>query len=237
MIEYRNISKRYNDKYIIEDFNLTVERGDFVTIVGSSGSGKTTILKMVNGLVKPTSGEILVGGKSISEQDIIELRRSIGYAIQGSILFPHITVEQNIAYVPHLRGERNIRTSILQWINSVGLSEEMLSRYPSELSGGEQQRVGIARAMITNPPIILMDEPFGAVDEITRSQLQTLIKELQAESRATILFVTHDISEALYLGSKTLILNGGKVEQYASPIEIRENPVNDYVRSLIKISI
>ncbi len=234
MIEYRNISKRYNDKYIIENFNLTVNQGEFITIVGSSGSGKTTILKMVNGLVKPTSGEILVGGKSISEQDIIELRRSIGYAIQGSILFPHLTVEQNIAYVPHLKGDKNIKVLIKQWIKAVGLNEEMLSRYPSELSGGEQQRVGIARAMITNPPIILMDEPFGAVDEITRSQLQKLIKELHADSGATILFITHDISEALYLGTKTLILYDGNVEQYASPKQIRENPTNDYVRSLIK---
>ncbi len=237
MIEYRNISKRYKDKYIIEDFNLTIEQGEFVTIVGSSGSGKTTILKMVNSLVKPTSGDILVGGKLISEQDIIELRRSIGYAIQGSILFPHLTVEQNIAYVPHLKGERNIRAALLQWIRAVGLNEEMLRRYPSELSGGEQQRVGIARAMIANPPIILMDEPFGAVDEITRSQLQGLIKELHVESGATILFVTHDISEALYLGTKTLILNGGRVEQFATPNKIRKDPANDYVRSFINASL
>ena len=237
MIEYKNISKLYNDKYIIEDFNLTIAQGEFVTIVGSSGSGKTTILKMVNGLVKPSMGDIFVGGKSITEHDIIELRRSIGYAIQGSILFPHLTVEQNIAFVPNLKGEKKIKTSIQKWIRAVGLKEEMLSRYPSELSGGEQQRVGIARAMITNPPIILMDEPFGAVDEITRSQLQNLIKGLHVESGVTILFVTHDISEALYLGTKILIVNGGRIEQFASPLQIRENPTNEYVRSLIKSSL
>ncbi len=236
MIEYKNISKRYNEKYIIEGFNLDVAQGEFVTIVGASGSGKTTILKMINGLIEPTSGEILVEGRLISEQDIILLRRSIGYAIQGSILFPHLTVEQNIAYVPHLKGEKNIKPMIQQWIKSVGLSEEMLKRYPWELSGGEQQRVGIARAMITNPQIILMDEPFGAVDEITRSQLQKLIKRLHADSGATILFVTHDISEALYLGTKTLIINGGKIEQFATPDEIKNAPANDYVRSLIGAS-
>ena len=234
MIEYKNISRSYNGRNIIEDFNLTVEQGEFVTIVGSSGSGKTTILKMVNGLIAPTSGEILIGGCPIAQQDIIELSLSICYAVQGSVLFPHLTVEQNIAYVPHLKGEKNSTDNIIHWIEAVGLNKEMLERYPSELSGGEQQRVGIARAMITSPNIILMDEPFGAVDEITRSQLQRLIKELHTQSGATILFVTHDISEALYLGTKTLILNSGKVEQFATPSHIMTTPASKYVRSLIK---
>ncbi len=234
MITYKQIAKRYNEQYIIRDFNLTIEPGEFVTLVGSSGSGKTTLLKMVNGLVAPTSGEILIAGKPIVEQDIIALRRSMGYVIQGSVLFPHLNVEQNIAYVPHIKGDHNIRPAILQWLEAVGLNKEMLKRYPSELSGGEQQRVGIARAMITNPHIILMDEPFGAVDEITRAQLQQLIKQLHAESGATILFVTHDIAEALYLGTKTLIMQAGKIVQFATSQEIKERPANDYVRSLLK---
>ena len=173
-IEFKNIKKQYGDKVIIEDFNLSIKEGEFLTVVGSSGCGKTTLLKMVNGLITPDKGQVLVKGKCTQEVNLIELRRNIGYAIQGSVLFPHMTVEENIAYVPHLWNKKNkskTKSAINKWMKIVGLEKDLLKRYPSELSGGQQQRVGIARALAASPDILLMDEPFGAVDEITRSSL------------------------------------------------------------------
>ena len=167
MIEFRHVRKAYGDKVILKDFTLSVEKGEFVTIIGSSGCGKTTALKMVNGLLDPTDGDILIEGESIREKDQTQLRRNIGYAIQGSVLFPHMTVEQNIAYVPNLlnkRDKKKTREAVSTWMKIVGLDEEMRERYPAELSGGQQQRVGIARALAASPEIILMDEPLGAVD-------------------------------------------------------------------------
>ena len=181
MIEFRHIRKAYGDKVILKDFTLSVEKGEFVTIIGSSGCGKTTALKMVNGLLDPTDGDILIEGESIREKDQTQLRRNIGYAIQGSVLFPHMTVEQNIAYVPNLlnkRDKKKTREAVSKWMKIVGLDEEMRERYPAELSGGQQQRVGIARALAASPEILLMDEPFGAVDEITRAQLQTELHQI-----------------------------------------------------------
>lgn len=175
VIEYRNVSMVYGDKEIIHGLSLAVEQGEFVTIIGSSGCGKTTLLKMVNGLVVPTGGDVFVEGKSTRELDLTELRRNIGYAIQGSVLFPHMTVYQNIAYVPSLlnkRDKKRTQRAVSKWMDIVGLEEALLERYPSELSGGQQQRVGIARALAASPEILLMDEPFGAVDEITRASLQ-----------------------------------------------------------------
>ena len=174
LIEFRNIKKSYGEKVVMENFDLQVDRGEFVTIIGSSGCGKTTALKMVNGLIHPDQGDILIDGENIREKDQTQLRRNIGYAIQGSVLFPHMTVEQNISYVPDLLNGKNrakTKEAVSKWMKIVGLDEELKERYPAELSGGQQQRVGIARALAASSEILLMDEPFGAVDEITRPHL------------------------------------------------------------------
>ena len=236
-IEYKNIRMAYEEKVIIENFNLAVEKGEFVTIIGSSGCGKTTILKMVNGLVRPVSGKILIDGRSIREMDLTALRRNIGYAIQGSVLFPHMTVEKNIAYVPNLINKKDkakTAQAVEKWMRIVGLDEELKTRYPSEISGGQQQRVGIARALAASPEILLMDEPFGAVDEITRSSLQDEIARIHRETGITILFVTHDIDEALRLGTRVLVMNEGRAQQFALPREILNHPATDFVRQLIR---
>lgn len=235
-IEFRNVKKIYGDKTVIENLSLTIEKGEFVTIVGSSGCGKTTALKMINGLIEATDGDILVDGENIRDRNLIELRRNIGYSIQGSVLFPHMTVEENISYVPNLLNKKDkakTKAAVSKWMKIVGLDEEIKNRYPGELSGGQQQRVGIARALAASPSILLMDEPFGAVDEITRGQLQDEIKRIHGETHITILFVTHDISEALKLGTKVLVMNGGGIEQYDTPNNILKNPATDFVKQLV----
>ncbi len=236
IIEFRNIKKAYGGKVIIEGFNLSVAQGDFVTIVGSSGCGKTTILKMINGLIEPTEGEILINNENITGMDIIQLRRNIGYAIQGSVLFPHMTVDQNISYVPNLLNKsdkQRTKAAVSKWMQIVGLDEEMKERYPDELSGGQQQRVGIARALAASPEILLMDEPFGSVDEITRNQLQIELRRIYEKTKITVLFVTHDISEALKLGTKVIVMDKGVIQQYASPQEILNNPATEFVKQLV----
>lgn len=236
IIRFDNIKKSYGNKTIVEEFNLLIEKGEFLTIIGSSGSGKTTILKMINGLIKPESGKVFIKNKNIEEENIINLRRNIGYAIQGSVLFPHMTVEENIAYVPNLLNKKDkekTNLAIKKWMDIVGLEEDMLNRYPDELSGGQQQRVGIARSLAASPDILLMDEPFGAVDEITRGQLQEEILNIYNKTRITIIFVTHDISEAIKLGTKVLVMNEGKIEQYSEPKEILINPATDFVEALV----
>lgn len=238
-IEFKNIKKQYDNKVIIEDFNLSIKEGEFLTVVGSSGCGKTTLLKMVNGLIIPDKGQVLVKGKCTQEVNLIELRRNIGYAIQGSVLFPHMTVEENIAYVPNLWNKKNkskTKSAIDKWMKIVGLEKDLLKRYPSELSGGQQQRVGIARALAASPDILLMDEPFGAVDEITRSSLQDEIIRIQKKANITVIFITHDIREALKLGTKVLVMDNGKIQQLATPNEILNNPSNDFVKKLVKRS-
>ena len=203
--------------------------GEFVTIVGSSGCGKTTAFKMINGLIDATEGDILIDGENIKDKDLIELRRSIGYSIQGSVLFPHMTVEENISYVPNLLNKKDrakTRAAVSKWM-------KIKNRYPGELSGGQQQRVGIARALAASPSILLMDEPFGAVDEITRTQLQDEIMRIHRETKITVMFVTHDISEALKLGTKVLVMNHGNVEQYDTSSEILKNPATDFVAQLV----
>ncbi|OUP48720.1 ATP-binding cassette domain-containing protein [Lachnoclostridium sp. An181] len=234
MIRFQNIVKKYGEKTIIDDLCLDVKRGEFVTIIGSSGCGKTTLLKTVNGLVEPNEGDVLVNGASIKDVDLISLRRRIGYSIQGNLLFPHMTVEENILYVPHLIGKhKKKRETAIKWMRMLRLDEELLSRFPDQLSGGQQQRVGIARALAAEPEILLMDEPFGAVDEITREQLGREIKEIHQKEKITILFVTHDIDEALYLGTKVLVLDQGLIQQYDSPTNLITHPANEFVRKLI----
>ena len=237
IIEYKNICMAYGEKTIIENFNLSIEKGEFVTIIGSSGCGKTTILKMVNGLVEPVSGEVLVEGNSTRQADLTMLRRNIGYAIQGSVLFPHMTVEKNIAYVPNLlnkKDKKRTEQAVTKWMNIVGLEDSLRGRYPAELSGGQQQRVGIARALAASPDILLMDEPFGAVDEITRGSLQEEIARIHRETGITVLFVTHDIGEALKLGTKVLVMDAGSIQQFAPPHEILHAPATDYVKKLVE---
>jgi len=236
-VEFRNIRKAYGEKTIIDNLSLTIEKGEFVTIIGSSGCGKTTLLKMVNGLIAPDAGDVFVMGKNIRDEDQVMLRRNIGYAIQGSVLFPHMTVEQNISYVPNLlnkKDKKRTENAMEKWMKIVGLDESIRSRYPAELSGGQQQRVGIARALAASPELLLMDEPFGAVDEITRSQLQSELKAIYEKTGITVLFVTHDISEALKLGTKVLVMDGGRIEQYAPPEELLQCPATEFVRRLVE---
>lgn len=236
-IEFKHVKKVYGEKVIIDDFNLKITPGEFLTVVGSSGCGKTTILKMINGLIIPDEGQVLVHDQCTQAVDLIELRRGIGYAIQGSVLFPHMTVAQNIAYVPNLLNKNDKKRTyeaLSKWMKIVGLDEELIHRYPSELSGGRQQRVGIARALAASPDILLMDEPFGAVDEITRSTLQDEILRIHHQENITIIFVTHDINEALKLGSRVMVMDQGKVVQLASPREILEHPKTEFVRKLVQ---
>ena len=235
MITFTHIYKSYNGKEIIPEFNLTIESGTFLTIIGTSGSGKTTVLKMINGLVLPDKGEIHINGKNILAEDLIALRRNIGYVIQGNILFPHLTVAENIAYVLHLKkySQTDIAHIVTEKLQQVNLPPELANRFPHQLSGGQQQRVGIARALAANPNIILMDEPFGALDSITRKQLQRELKALHQLSGATIVFVTHDITEALTLGIKVLVLDKGVIQQYDTPEMIKQHPANELIRELV----
>lgn len=236
IIKLEGVFKSYRDNKILKDFNLDIKKGEFLTIIGSSGCGKTTILKLINGLLTPDDGKIYVGGEDISKVNQIELRRSIGYVIQGVGLFPHMNVRKNISYVPNLtkrESKREIELKVEKLIKVVGLSEDMLNRYPSELSGGQRQRIGIARALAASPSILLMDEPFGAVDEITRKLLQEEILRIYKEFNVTIIFITHDIKEALKLGTRVLVMDKGEVIQLDAPQEIIENPRTNFVRQLI----
>lgn len=238
IIRMENVKKSYGQENVLQGLSLDIEKGEFLAVVGSSGCGKTTMLKMINGLIRPDSGKIIVEGQDISETDLIALRRGIGYCIQGSVLFPHMTVEENVAYVPELlngRDKAKTRAAVSKWLRTVGLEEDMRRRYPSQLSGG-QQRVGIARALAASPEILLMDEPFGAVDSITRAQLQTEIKEIHRKTGVTIVFVPHDISEALYLGTRVLVLDKGEIQQYDTPENIIDSPRNQFVKALVEKS-
>lgn len=235
IIRFCQVWKSYGNQSILQNFSLDIFKGEFLTIIGGSGSGKTTLLKLINGLQNPDKGQIFVEGKDVSHSNLIMLRRNIGYAIQGIGLFPHLTIRKNIAYVPSLfahKDRKKIQHQVIRLIRMLGLDESFLDRYPSELSGGQKQRIGIARALAANPPILLMDEPFGAVDEITRQILQDEIRLLQQELKTTVVFVTHDIQEALKLGSRILVMNEGKIEQLATPETILKSPASAYVASL-----
>ena len=236
-VELKHIKKSYDQNPVLADFDLTVPKGEFVTMIGSSGCVKTTVLKMINGLIEPDEGEILLDGESIRGKDMTKLRRNIGYAIQGSVLFPHMTVEDNISYVPNLLNKRDrqrTKQAVKKWMDIVGLAPELKERYPDELSGGQQQRVGIARALAASPELLLMDEPFGAVDEITRGQLQDELRRIYEKTGITVLFVTHDISEALKLGTKVLVMDQGEIVQYDTPQEILAHPASPFVERLIR---
>lgn len=237
-IQFRNISMRFGSKQIIENLSLDIEEGHFVTMLGSSGSGKTTLLKMVNRLIEPSNGKILINNKDIKNMDIIELRRNIGYVVQQIGLFPHVTVEKNIATVPELNGwdKQATKKRVSELLELVRLPySEYGKRYPKQLSGGQQQRIGVARALAANPKIMLLDEPFGAVDAITRQELQKQIKNLHQELEGkTFLFVTHDINEAFFLGDKVVIMDKGKVLQYDTPENIVKNPQTEFVQELLK---
>ena len=239
MIEFRSVSKRFPDGTLaVDDFSLVLPSRKTTVLVGSSGSGKTTLLRMINRMVEPTSGVIEIDGESILDRNPVLLRRSIGYVMQNSGLLPHFKVIDNVATVPVLNGvtRRVARDQALALLETVGLTRELAGRYPSELSGGQQQRVGVARGLAANPNILLMDEPFGAVDPIVRAELQHEIIRLQRELDKTVVFVTHDIDEAFLLGDQVVILeNGGRIAQIGSPTEIMSNPASDFVAEFIGI--
>ncbi|SFB03474.1 betaine/proline/choline family ABC transporter ATP-binding protein [Clostridium frigidicarnis] len=236
MIEFKNVTKKIGSKTILKDINLKIEKGNLIVLIGSSGCGKTTTLKMINKLISPTSGEIYINSKPISKENTINLRRSIGYVIQSTGLFPHMTIRENISLIPKLKNEssEDINKKTYDLLNMVGLSpEEYLDKYPSQLSGGQQQRVGVARAFATDAEIILMDEPFSALDPITRASLQEELFSLQQELAKTIIFVTHDMNEAIKLADKICIMDNGAIAQYDTPENILRNPVNDFVVDFI----
>ncbi|MEX1307803.1 MAG: ATP-binding cassette domain-containing protein, partial [Eubacteriales bacterium] len=234
VIEFKNVTKSYDGgEAIIQDLNLSIPEGELVTILGPSGCGKTTLLKMVNKLIVPDSGSIFVNGVDIQDIDTIDLRRAIGYVIQQIGLLPHLTVKQNINYVLSLqkKGAEIKDARAVELINLVGLDASFLDRHPRQLSGGQKQRVGVARALAANPAIILMDEPFGAVDEIARTILQDELIKIHGELKKTILFVTHDIEEALKLGTKIILLNNAKIEQIGTREELIFHPKSEFVKT------
>ncbi|OVE68181.1 proline/glycine betaine ABC transporter ATP-binding protein [Clostridium diolis] len=236
MIEFKNVRKDFKNKTILKDITLKINRGELVAIIGSSGCGKTTTLKMINRLIKPTAGKIFINGEDIASKDVIKLRRNIGYVIQQTGLFPHLTIRENIEMIPKVEklNKVSIEKRTLELMDMVGLnSNDFLDRYPTELSGGQQQRVGVARAFATNPEIILMDEPFSALDPITRVQLQEELIDLQSKLRRTIVFVTHDMDEAIKIADKICIMNKGEIVQYDTPENILKNPINDFVSEFI----
>lgn len=236
VIRFESVSKAYGDRVVLDNLNLSIGKGEFMMVIGGSGSGKTTMLKLINGLLAPTSGRVYVDGKDISKMNQTLLRRNIGYVIQGIGLFPHMSVRKNIAYVPNLWNRHDkARTAcaVESLARMMGLEEEILDRYPSELSGGQRQRVGIARALAARPEILLMDEPFGAVDEITRKMLQNELARIHHETGVTIFFITHDIKEALRLGTRVLVMNRGRIEQLGVPDEILQAPQTAFVRELV----
>ncbi|WML53053.1 ABC transporter ATP-binding protein [Neobacillus sp. PS3-12] len=235
LIQFQNIVKKYRTKTIIRNFSLDIEDGQLVVFIGPSGCGKTTLLKMINRLTQPTSGKIFLNGTDISKMNPIELRRNIGYVIQNTGLFPHMTIKENLELIPKLKGESMdlIEKKTVELLKMVGLTEEYLQRYPKELSGGQQQRVGVARAFSTNSDIILMDEPFSALDPVTRSALQEELYQMQKELNKTIIFVTHDMDEAIKIADKICLLKDGDLLQYDTPENILKNPTNDFVENFI----
>lgn len=239
MIEFRSVSKRFpNGTLAVDDFSLVIPSRKTTVLVGSSGSGKTTLLRMINRMVDPTAGDVEIDGESVLTKDPVHLRRSIGYVMQNSGLLPHFTVVDNVATVPVLNGvpRKTARAAALELLDTVGLDRGLAHRYPSQLSGGQQQRVGVARGLAANPNILLMDEPFGAVDPIVRAELQQETIRLQRDLDKTVVFVTHDIDEAFLLGDQVVILeDGARIAQVGSPTEIMANPASEFVENFTGI--
>ncbi|MBN1589340.1 MAG: ABC transporter ATP-binding protein [Pirellulales bacterium] len=237
MIRFEHVSKTFADgATAVQDFSLEVQPGETLVLLGTSGSGKTTSMKMVNRLLEPTNGQVLVDGHDVMRQDPIALRRKIGYAIQHIGLFSHMTVEENVAVVPRLLGwpASRIRDRVDELLTMAGLEpDEFRRRYPAQLSGGQRQRVGVARALAADPPIVLMDEPFGALDPITREQLQDEFLELETEIQKTILFVTHDVFEAVKMGDRIALLDAGRLQQLGTPRDLVEQPANPFVEAFL----
>lgn len=235
MIRFENVSMAYGEHVVLRELNLHIQKGQLVVLIGPSGCGKTTSLQLMNRLLKPSSGKIYVDGKDISSLDAVQLRRQIGYVIQEIGLFPHMTIKQNIEIVPKLLGWSNEQRSAraAELLKLVGMDESYLSRYPANLSGGQQQRIGLLRALAAEPPIILMDEPFGALDPITRESLQDEIIALQKKLHKTIVFVTHDMDEALKIADVVVLMKDGVVHQAASPKELLSAPADEFVEQFI----
>ena len=235
MIEYKHVALRYGEKSVLEDVNLEIKDGEFMVLVGPSGSGKTTMLKMINRLLEPTDGNIYMDDKRIKDYNQRDLRLSTGYVLQQIALFPNLTVAENIAIIPEMKGwnKDKIKQNTAELLEMVGLpAKEYAGRFPSMLSGGEQQRIGRVRAISGEPRILLMDEPFSALDAISRKQLQVLTKKLHNEFGVTIIFVTHDTDEALLLADRIAVLQNGQICQIDKPNAILENPANDFVANL-----
>ena len=236
MIRLEHVTKSFGRYKALDDVSIVVEEGEFLTVIGRSGCGKTTMLRMINGLQKPDSGKVYAAGEDVGEADLIRLRRKIGYVIQNKGLFPHMTVEKNIIYVPVISGQKDKRQNrklAEELIGLVGLEREMLDRYPEELSGGQQQRVGIARALASRQKLLLMDAPFGALDEITKRAMQNELLALQKKLGMTVVFITHDIREAMKLGDRVLVMEQGKIAQCDTPENVKKNPADEFVKELI----
>ncbi|WP_159638896.1 ABC transporter ATP-binding protein [Erysipelothrix anatis] len=235
MIEFKNVTKTYGNKKAVDNVDIKIDTGSFVCFIGTSGSGKTTTMRMINRMIDPSRGTILIDGEDIQNTNEVALRRKIGYVIQQIGLMPHMSIYENIVMVPKLLkwDETTMREKAETLMKRVDLPMELLDAYPSELSGGMQQRVGVIRALAADQDIILMDEPFGALDPITRDALQRLVKQLQRDMNKTIIFVTHDMDEALALSDKIVVMDHGKVVQQGSPKDILTSPANDFVRNLV----
>ena len=239
-IEFSQVTKRYGANTVVDNLTLSIPAGETTVFVGSSGCGKTTTLRMINRMVEPQEGTITIGGQNIADQDPYKLRRSIGYVMQSGGLLPHRTVLENVMTVPLLNGtpKPQAKERALDLLGTVGLDASLAQRYPAQLSGGQAQRVGVARALAADASILLMDEPFSAVDPIVRTELQEELLRLQGELHKTIVFVTHDIDEALFLGDNIAVFApGGKLAQYGAPEEILTNPANDFVESFVSQSV
>ena len=239
MIKYDNVSLCCSVKgLILDNLSFEIKNGEFFVLIGPSGSGKTTTLKLINRLIEQTEGDIYFQDKKLKDYNLRELRLETGYVLQQIALFPNLTVEENIALIPEMKkfDKKLIAEKTKDLLEKVGLNPKLyMKRYPNELSGGEKQRIGILRAIIANPKVLLMDEPFSALDPISRTQLQDLIKHLHNEYKMTTVFVTHDMDEALKLADRICILQEGKVVQIATPKEMRDNPANDFVREFFKV--
>lgn len=240
MIAFEGVTKRFaggGERAALADLTLEVAAGETLCLIGGSGSGKTTALRLINRLIEPSAGTVRVDGRSVADVDPLELRRGIGYVIQSGGLFPHLTVAGNLELLPELVGwsPQKRRERACELLERVRLdAAEFAGRYPNELSGGQQQRVGVARALVLDPPIVLLDEPFGALDPITRRELQREFRDLAADGSRTFVFVTHDLAEAFALGDRVALLDGGRLQQVGTRTELREQPANDHVARFVR---